>query len=314
MRVAFRVDASVDIGHGHFMRCLTLANSFEAICVEIKFISRDLPLYLQKKVTDQGYIFSALTKEVDEQVFDDLQHSQWLGANQNQDALESISAMGAGVWDWLVVDHYGIDYRWEKQVKHHVKKVLVIDDLADRHHDCDVLIDQNLYRDMHTRYDGLVSSSCKLYLGPKFAFLRSEFNAMREHAKVRSGKVRTILVYFGGVDSDNNTLLALNALISCSNRLRLSNALQVNVVIGAEHPALTEIEQICLKQNYACYIQTDKMADLMANADLAIGAGGISTYERLYLRLPSILKATSLNQLEPLTYMSSTGLFELFAA
>ena len=312
MRIAFRVDASKSIGYGHFMRCLTLANSFDHASVDIMFICRDLPLHLQKKIIDHGYLLSTLTRIINENMFDDLQHSEWLGASQKQDALESINALGSAIWDWIVVDHYGIDYRWESRVRHQVKKILVIDDLADRHHDFDMLIDQNLYLDAGSRYANLVSPTCEVFLGPHFAFLRPEFHELRKHVKVRSGKIQTILIYFGGIDSDNITLLALNTLIICSHRLLLSHKLHVDVVIGAEHPSRSEIESICLKQDYSCYVQTDKMADLMANADLAIGAGGISTYERLYLRLPAILKATSFNQLEPLTYMSSIGLFELF--
>ena len=112
MRIAFRVDASKDIGYGHFMRCLTFANSFDPLSVDIMFICRDLPLHLQKKIMDHGHLFSKLTRIINENIFDDLQHSEWLGASQKQDALDSINALGSKIWDWIVVDHYGIDYRW----------------------------------------------------------------------------------------------------------------------------------------------------------------------------------------------------------
>jgi UDP-2,4-diacetamido-2,4,6-trideoxy-beta-L-altropyranose hydrolase len=314
MRIAFRVDASSNIGYGHFMRCLTLADSLASECFQIMFLCRQLPLHFQKMIGNKGYDFSLLTNTPVDDRLDDLQYSHWLGVSQHQDAINSFESMKDGIWDFIVIDHYGIDYRWEKALRKKARMILVIDDLADRHHDCDVLIDQNLYNDMNDRYIDLVPSACRLFLGPKFAFLRPEFHEQRKNMKVRCGNVKNILVYFGGVDSDNNTLLAIEALMNVGYEKLMHDELKIVVVIGEQHPALSEIKLICIEQNFACHVQTKKMAELMSQADLAIGAGGISTFERLYLRLPAILKATESNQLLPLTYMSSIGLFELYSS
>jgi UDP-2,4-diacetamido-2,4,6-trideoxy-beta-L-altropyranose hydrolase len=314
MRIAFRVDASSNIGYGHFMRCLTLADSLKPECLQIIFLCRHLPLHLQKMLGDKGYDFSLLTNTSVDENLDDLQYSHWLGVSQRQDAVDSVNAMKNRIWDWVVIDHYGIDYRWENVIRKKARMILVIDDLADRHHECDALIDQNLYDNMNDRYNSLVPSACRLFLGPKFAFLRPEFHDLRKHIKVRRGKVKNILVYFGGVDNDNNTLSAIKALMNVGYDKLTHDNLEIVVVIGAQHPALAEIKLICMEQNFSCHIQTNRMAELMSSADLAIGAGGISTFERLYLRLPAILKATELNQLSTLTYMSSVGLFELFSS
>ena len=144
MRIAFRVDASSNIGYGHFMRCLTRADSLKPECLQIIFLCRHLPLHLQKMLGDKGYDFSLLTNTSVDENLDDLQYSHWLGVSQRQDAVDSVNAMKNRIWDWVVIDHYGIDYRWENVIRKKARMILVIDDLADRHHECDALIDQNL--------------------------------------------------------------------------------------------------------------------------------------------------------------------------
>jgi UDP-2,4-diacetamido-2,4,6-trideoxy-beta-L-altropyranose hydrolase len=308
MKIAFRVDSSSPIGTGHFMRCLTLANALKPFSAKIVFISLHLPQYLQKMLDDKGYDFIRLNIPLDKNAPKDTIHSSWLGVGQKQDALESKWELSEDMWDWLVVDHYALDFRWESILRKCVGKILVIDDLADRKHDCDVLLDQNLYVDMETRYDDKVSANCKLFLGPKYALLRDDFCEMRKYAQPRSGPIKNVLFFFGGADSNNDTGSALEALISSGGQ-----HLNVDVVIGMQNPFSREILSICKKYGFSYHKQTEKMAELMCKADLAIGAGGISTYERLYLRLPAILKPLSLNQTEPLEYMSKIGLFDIFS-
>jgi UDP-2,4-diacetamido-2,4,6-trideoxy-beta-L-altropyranose hydrolase len=314
MKIVFRVDGSKKTGHGHFMRCLTLADSFDSQFVEITFVSRSLSLHLQNKVRERGYIFLELKTEESKSEFGDLQHSDWLDVSQKQDAADFLNALGSVRCEWIVVDHYALDWRWEVLVRHKTKKILVIDDLADRRHDCDALFDQNINKNLESRYINLVPARCRLFLGSKYCFLRPEFYDLRNSVQPRIGRIKNILVFFGGVDGENNTEQAISVITKVLSKLALKNSVRVDVVIGSEHPALANIEAMCRKENFICHIQTNKMARLMADADLAIGAGGISTYERLYLRLPALLKATSSNQLEPLTYMSSIGLFEIFSS
>ena len=180
MRIAFRVDASSNIAYGHFMRCLTLADSLNQDCHQILFLCRQLPLHLQKTLSGKGYALSLFAKASVDQSLDGLQYSHWRGVSQQYDALDSIKAMKDGVWDWVIIDHYGIDHRWEKMVRRKTRNILVIDDLADRQHECDALIDQNLYHNMYARYNNLVPSACQLFLGPEFAFLRPEFHKFRK--------------------------------------------------------------------------------------------------------------------------------------
>jgi UDP-2,4-diacetamido-2,4,6-trideoxy-beta-L-altropyranose hydrolase len=131
---------------------------------------------------------------------------------------------------------------------------------------------------METRYIGKVPNHCRLLLGPRYALLRDEFRRLRDEVKPRTGPVKWILVFFGGMDVDNFTGKALQALVNLGHE-----DLQVDVVIGAQHPAREAIEATCDRYGYQCHVQTSNMAELMARADLAIGAGGSASWERCCL-------------------------------
>ena len=290
MNIAFRVDASSQIGTGHFMRCLTLADVLSQRGAQIRFISRHLLEHLQGLLLNRGYEFMMLESQANENV-DDLVHSHWLGTSQRSDAEEAFQLLSDRIWDWLVVDHYALDARWESKLRQIVKTILVIDDIADRLHDCDILLDQNYYADMDSRYTGKVPTDCRLLLGPHYALLRDEFRQWRQQVKPRTGPVKKILVFFGGVDADNFTGLTIEALAGLG-----SCGLQIDVVIGAQHPYREQIESACSEYMFSCYVQTNRMAEFMAKADLAIGAGGSATWERCCLGLPAIVFSLADNQ------------------
>ena len=169
-------------------------------------------------------------------------------------------------------------------------QIFVIDDLADRKHNCDVLLDQNFYLDSTHRYKNLVTTECKLLLGPKYALLRDEFRDARQTVKPRIGEVERILVFLGGMDAGNYTSSVINVLEEIGVQAH------VDIVIGATHPQSENIVQRCLKLGYFCHIQTSRIAELIASADLAIGAGGSATWERCCLGLPSITFSVAKNQ------------------
>ncbi|HHU52398.1 MAG TPA: UDP-2,4-diacetamido-2,4,6-trideoxy-beta-L-altropyranose hydrolase [Firmicutes bacterium] len=223
-------------------------------------------------------------------------------------AAELFSAAGssskAGLSLNLVVDSYALDSKWEKYQRPYVGKLMVLDDLADRPHDCDLLLDQNYYRNMDRRYEGLVSSACKMLLGPQYALLRPEFHQAKKDLRKRDGKIRRILVFFGGSDPTNETKKALEA-IQLLNRPEIA----VDVVVGATNPHQEEIKKLCSEMpNTTYHCQVENMAELMAAADLAIGAGGTATWERLYLELPTIAIAVAENQVETLEALGEVGM------
>lgn len=303
MRIVFRTDATGQIGTGHFMRCLTLADTLKQRGAQIRFVCRDLPLHLRDMLAAKDMEFVSLESDLTPPVTGDLAHSHWLGASQEQDAQAAVQALSDQSWNWLIVDHYALDARWESIMRGTVPQIMVIDDIADRQHDCDVLLDQNFYADMQTRYTGKVPEHCKLLLGPRYALLRDEFRKLREQVNPRTGAVKRILVFFGGVDVDNYTGRAIEAL----SEIDISG-LNVDVVIGAQHPRLAEIEASCAANGFVCHVQTNRMAELMAQADLAIGAGGSATWERCCLGLPALAFCTADNQQRQLADAAQEGL------
>ncbi|OIR19130.1 UDP-2,4-diacetamido-2,4,6-trideoxy-beta-L-altropyranose hydrolase [mine drainage metagenome] len=285
------------------MRCLTLADALKERGAHTRFVSRHLPEHLRSKLVDNGHGFVLLENAHDNVAVDELAHAHWLGVSQTQDAADSIQALSDRHWDWIVVDHYALDSRWESRLRKSADKILAIDDIADRKHDCDVLLDQNLYADMETRYGGKVPAQCQQLLGPRFALLRDEFRKLHKQVKSRSGAVKRVMVFFGGMDADNYTGHAIEALA----QLEIPGV-HVDVVIGAQHPSRQQIEKECAQCGFDCHVQSDRMAELMAAADLAIGAGGAATWERCCLGLPTLALCTADNQQKQLIDAAQQGL------
>lgn len=303
MRVAFRVDASNQTGIGHLMRCIALADALKSRGAHTRFICRHLTDSLQTLLDQKGHEFQRLEASQIEYPTGPFKHSHWLGVSQGQDALDTLSALAGTSWDWLIVDHYALDSRWESMLRQSAKRILVIDDLADRVHDCDILLDQNLYADSETRYLDKVPVHCKMFLGPGYALLRDEFHQWRERVKPRKGPVKRILVFFGGVDADNYTVQAIHALANIDRQ-----CIQVDVVIGAQHPNRSEIEAACDAHRFRCHVQATCMAELMAAADLAIGAGGSTSWERCCLGLPALTLCMADNQRQLISDAAAEGL------
>ena len=163
--------------------------------------------------------------------------------------------------------------------------------------------------DKETRYTGKVPANCQLLLGPHYALLRDEFRQWRQQVKLRSGQASRILVFFGGVDADNFTGLTIEALSGLG-----MSGLHIDVVIGAQHPFREQIESACSEYKFFCYVQTDRMAELMASADLAIGAGGSATWERCCLGVPCIVIAVAENQIQAARDLSLLGAIQFIGS
>lgn len=219
-------------------------------------------------------------------------YGRWLGVTQERDAAETTAVLSGKDAEWLIVDHYALDRTWETLVRPHVRKLMVIDDLADRPHDCDVLLDQNFRLEGDSRYGALVPPPCTRLIGPRYALLRSEFAEVRRRIKRRAGPVRRVLVFLGGSDPDNVTGRALEALTAPE-----LGDLEVDVVIGAGSPHAADIgRRVAERPRTTLHVQVRNMAELMARADLALGAGGSATWERLSVGLPSLVVTIAENQ------------------
>lgn len=310
MNIVFRCDASLQIGTGHVMRCLTLANAFKKKGHECTFICKAHAGHLIEKIKQNGYQAYALAVAIDDdkQVGDPayrLDHSAWLGSSQALDATQCQQLLSEQTIDWLIVDHYALDYEWEGMLRAYTKRIMVIDDLTDRAHDCDLLLDQNLGT-QDTDYADLVSSHCKLLTGTKYALLRPEFAEWRSYSLNRrqiEPQLKTLLINLGGVDKDNVTTQILKGLLESA----LPKECIIQVVMGATAPHIDSIRKAVSKLPWQTdiIVNADNMAELMANADLAIGASGSTTWERCCLGLPSIQLVTADNQAKIASYLQA---------
>lgn len=294
LNIVIRTDASLAIGTGHVMRCLSLAEVLRGNGAAVHFACRLHDGHLCELIRERGYpVLELVAPVVNSGSATESDYSAWLGTTSRDDVEETAAAIDSLGFkpDWLIVDHYALNASWEQSLRESVARIMVIDDLADRKHDCDLLLDQNLYADADTRYRGLVPEHCQLLVGPRFALLRKEFRVARAGVAVRSGSVQRILVFFGGMDSADYTISALDALVDVDVQ-----AVHVDVVIGDQHKSKAKIESICAARSFECHVQTNRLAELMSAADIAVGAGGSATWERCCLGLPCLTFVVADNQ------------------
>jgi UDP-2,4-diacetamido-2,4,6-trideoxy-beta-L-altropyranose hydrolase len=296
INILFRADASLQIGTGHIMRCLTLADALREQGGQCRFVCREHPGNLIDLIQRRGHEVSVLPAfEYHDPSAANPVHAAWLGVRWDEDAEQTRAALAGLTFDWLVVDHYALDARWERVMRAHAAQILVIDDLADRPHDSDLLIDQNLGR-RASDYAALVPAHCKLLIGSVFALLRPEFALVRERSLARRQQpaLKHLLLTMGGVDKDNVTLKVLDALQDCP----LPPDCRLTVVMGAQAPWLATVQKRAATMPWPTevLINVQDMATLMAESDLAIGAAGSTTWERCCLGLPSLIVVLAENQ------------------
>jgi UDP-2,4-diacetamido-2,4,6-trideoxy-beta-L-altropyranose hydrolase len=290
MKVLVRADASQVIGTGHIMRTLSLAEELRTRGGEITFVSRAFPGNLLEFIASRGFKAISLTSRISPNITGPLIHSPWLGVNQEQDLDETLSVAG-GDWDLVVLDHYGIDREWEDRMRSSANKILVIDDLADRSHNCDFLLDQNFYAQPSDRYLGKIPDTCEALLGPKFALLRKEFQQAAGALRKRNHTINRVLVFYGGADPDNQTMVALKGIEGLP--------VSADIVVGPSNPNSQEISRYCQSHPARRFLQNvTQMAPLMQDADISLGAGGTTTWERCALGLPTLVTILASNQIE----------------
>ncbi|MBV6823724.1 UDP-2,4-diacetamido-2,4,6-trideoxy-beta-L-altropyranose hydrolase [Pseudomonas sp. PD9R] len=284
MRVLIRADASPAIGSGHVARCLTLAHALRDSGAEVVFACRALPGNSLARLEGEGFRAVVLP-------------AQYAGENP-QLGIEAllpwqadIEALNVGLaleplFDWIVVDHYGLDHRWQTAARQWARHIAAIDDLNNRKHAVDVLFDQNLTAG-DPAYAQRSLNPCRQLFGPRYALIRDEFRRAPLPQRTRPSRV---LVNFGGFDSAGETWKAMRALADFSE-------LEVDFIAGTANPALAQM-QVMAAQRPQWRLQTyvSDFASLMAQADLFIGAGGGTSWERAVLGLPTICIAVAGNQ------------------
>lgn len=290
------------------MRCLTLAQALRVRGARCRFVSRLHPGHMIDAIRAAEFDVLPLP----EPSADWAPHGYgddyvgWLGADLVMDADQTITLVNGDMADWLVVDHYGIDARWETRMRPASRKLLVIDDLANRPHDCDMLLDQTINREPE-EYAPFLPIGCVMLAGSRFALLRPEFAAERSASlqRQRDAHIRRLLITMGGVDIHDLTSRVLLALRACD----LPYDIEVDVVLGRQAPWHERVRQAARQLPFAVrvHVGVDAMARLMVDCDLAIGAAGTTALERCCLGLPAITMILAPNQREGALALRATG-------
>lgn len=308
MNVVIRADAATHIGTGHVMRCLTLARGLQQRGAKVLFVCKDHPGHLANYIEAQGYLV-ALTRpaEVGKNQY---LHSSWLAGDEQDDVAQTIFAsrqnFGAQI-DVVIVDHYGIARPWEAQMGCVAQKVVVIDDLADRQHECDLLVDQTFGR-VADDYRPWVNHTCTLLVGARYIILRDEFlrysveSIIEKRSKVDCDSLN-VLVMMGGTDPDNFTLKAIQAVESNHHVQR------IDIVLSAFAQHIQDLQALYSDNGrIQLHVSPANVAELLICSDVAIGAGGGSSWERCRMGLPTILSVNATNQAHIVEQLTNQGI------
>jgi UDP-2,4-diacetamido-2,4,6-trideoxy-beta-L-altropyranose hydrolase len=293
MKILIRVDSGSIIGTGHVMRCFNLINNLKILSnnIEAEFICR----YHNNNIINlikpyYNVHILPITNNVT------LDNKTWLGSTLQSDIQYTQSILKQNTYDILLIDHYSIDYHWEYSMKFLVSKIIVIDDLFNRKHYCDILIDQNIYN--HNPYVDLVPNHCKVLLGTDYLILNPIFLNYNNNNKSLSSNKIIIHISFGGSDIHNLTNKILNTVINNKDRIHRYSDIMFDVIIGKANCNYNDIkERYSNYNNIRIYYSVNNMVDLLYNSSFCIGSTGTSIYERIYMNKPSISITIADNQI-----------------
>lgn len=316
MNIYLRTDSSLSIGSGHVIRCLNLAKALRKSDAQCFFISKNHRGNIIDKIIQEGFSTKVITIDNKSEAY--IRDERfWLNGSQADDASQFISLIEEQEQDpdIIIVDHYSLDKEWEKRVKHRFSdaRLVVIDDLCNRPHFCDLLIDQT-YQRRPEEYAFLNENKGTVLAGTKFALLNPLFSGLRKQSIERKEKVdypKTLMLTMGGVDVNNITGKVLEYLTQTT----FKNIEKITVILGVAFPHREEIQAIASKSHYNVDVLTNvnNMAELMLVHDFAIGALGGTTWERCTMALPAVNIAIADNQLTIAENLSNSGAIVLYA-
>ena len=286
MNIAIRVDSSQDLGTGHFMRCLTLAQNFSQGEDSVIFICRSINDEQKKIIESKKYKLIKLL-EINEP------NLEWMKSNLLEDAHEVIEYLNLVSIDLLIIDHYGIDYRWEKAVEPYVSKILVIDDEEEKNHKCDFFLNPSYGAEkLKDKFSSNCKENTRFLLGTKYMILRKEFLKYTKSNRKLDFNIKKIHIFFGGVDVHNYTLKYAELLLENFKNIQLF------IVVGSNYRYYNQL--IFLEKKYIdkvkLYRNIPNMEDVLSQCNMAIGAPGITTWERAALGIPTLYLTTATNQ------------------
>ena len=275
-KLLIRADANQQMGTGHVMRCLALAQAWQDAggCATFVMTSKAPKLEARLKLEGMQLVFFQMEAGSKGDAYRTVELARWIGG------------------DWLVVDGYHFDTNYQRIIKEADLHLMLIDDNGHaEHYFADMLLNQNLHanealyvnREPYTR----------LLLGTRYVLLRKEFLKWREYRREIPNKAKKILVTMGGGDPNNVTTKVINAL----KKLDISD-LAVKIIIGPSNPHIESLQNALLLAPCSVRIiqNVENMAELMAWADMAISAGGTTSLEIAFTGLPNLVIATAGNQ------------------
>jgi UDP-2,4-diacetamido-2,4,6-trideoxy-beta-L-altropyranose hydrolase len=287
MKIAIRADASDQIGSGHIMRCRALAAAVRARGADVLFVCRASPGHLIDLLETDGYDVATLPATP---------------APEDADATETLAVLPA-TYDWIVVDHYALGAVWENKLRIKAKRILAIDDMANRAHACDILLDQNFSANPAARYAGLVPDGAQLCLGPRYALLTDSYQSLPAR-RAAHPDVRRVLISFGGADLPDMTGVALAAMADPAFA-----SIAVDIVIGRSYPHRDRLQAAARSRpGTTIHAPRPTLADLLGIADIAIGAGGITSWERCRAGVPSVVVTLAENQVPATRDLAAAGI------
>lgn len=284
MTILVRADAGPELGSGHVVRCANLVQRLRDTGELVVLAASDVPPALAEWLHAQ-----------------DLSVSRVPPLTEGVEDAASCLRLGLSP-DLVIVDHYALDAQWESVMRSSGATVVVIDDLADRPHECDFLIDPSPGEDLRVRYEGLVPDDARLFLGPAFALLREDF-LRPDLARVRDGTIQRVLVFLGGGVTSGQVLAVLEAIDSLEGPL-----LEVVALLGYSFPDPAPVHDFAAGRDWLSVVGvTDDVPALMSWADLAVGSCGGASWERCALGLPALAAVTAGNQLDNAKGLTRAG-------
>lgn len=298
LKIAIRADASLLIGKGHIMRCLTLAGEIKKHHADanITFITTPYSGNLDGFISQQGFTVVSLPPPAINPEKNNT--ATWLGRTQKEDAVACQTSLSQH-YDLLIVDHYAIDIQWHQLMRRCCKQLMVIDDLANRHYDCDILLDQTLSRAQRD-YQDRTPPTCTILVGESYTLLREEFAKYRSRAIEKRQQLTSlppnfhVLISLGGFDIENISLMAIHALQTLQNS---HPGFTATLILSSQSKHLKNLSDISNSLPWLTLeIDCTTMALQMFKADIAIGASGATSWERCCLGLPTLSIQTAENQ------------------
>jgi len=277
LNLGIRTDSSAVIGTGHIVRCTALAQELRNLGTKVRFISKPYKGNILNFVKKNKFLVSEIKEDV----------------NLNKDIQETKKIIKKFKLNYLIVDNYNLNLVWEKEIKKHVKKLIVINDFI-RKQCCDVLINHNALENGNIKkhYSKNLVTDCKNLIGLRYAILNSKYAYLKKEIKFKK-KIKKIHIFFGGY---KNSLSLLNNVINVLSNKNLKK-IKLDIIIGLNQKINKTLNyKLQARGNYKIFKNLPNLADLLKKSNLAIGCGGMANIERLCLIVPSFVFIAAKNQ------------------